>query len=304
MPFLQNTEFRLRRCATSGRLAVMSLTIGSRIIADTRVQAVALRPVVGGYELVFALYLTAHPEKDATRRASIVGASVSVKAQGGTGRLGFARPQDPFEIVPRPSQYSMSPALVMSFQPAQLAALEDLRGTGDLDFELLATGYGSDSQGEHQIQDQWRIHVPRSDWVKKLRDAKARDILLLEVPMPVGKTSKTWADIATNLGRAQEHFLNGDYHASVGSCRSVVQELGQQKFKKKDWSTPLLTRLASDRGGMTKHEGLAALWATLRHFTHQAHHSGSEGGETEYSRSEAKLMLTLTAAFVAEIRGG
>ena len=75
----------------------MSLTIGSLIIADTRIQGVTLRPVLGAYELIFGLYLTVHPEKDRARRASITGARVSIMAGGsGAYALGFARPDGPF----------------------------------------------------------------------------------------------------------------------------------------------------------------------------------------------------------------
>jgi hypothetical protein len=65
----------------------------------------------------------------------------------------------------------------------------------------------------------WRVHAPRSDWIKELRDAKARNGLLLEAPMPVGKTPKKWAEIAKNLDRFQEHFLNGNYRAGI-ECMS------------------------------------------------------------------------------------
>lgn len=282
----------------------MSLTISSWIIADTRIQGVALRPVLGAYELVFSLHLTVNSENDYARRASIIGARVCVKVTGGNHALGFARPEGPFDILLKPSPSTMTPSLVLPLQPRQLAAIEDLRGASDLDFELMATGVGTDQNGAHQIQDTLRIHVPRSDWIKTLRQAKFRDILLLEVALPVGKRSKKWAEITSGLERAEEHFRNGDYTACVASCRMVIQELGYQKYENRDWAGPLLDRLASNRNGMTKSEREAALWGALRHYTHQAHHGGSEGGVAIYSRAEAQLVLILMASFVAHGQSG
>lgn len=281
----------------------MSFTIGSYNIADTRIQGVSIRPVVGAYELVFDLYLTIHPANKVPSQAKIAGARVSVKPTGQKPRdLGYARPEQHFEIRQYESQSSMTPALTMLLQPNQLAALETMRGTSDLDFELLASGIGFDSMGDHQVQDTWRVHVPRSEWITNLRGANARNVLLLEVPMPLGAPSEEWEEIAHDLQRAEEQFRIGDYHACVSSCRTVVQELGFLRFKNRDWAGPVLNRLASDRNGMTKDERESGLWSSLRHYTHQAHHGDSEGGVSHYSRADAQLVLTMTASFVAHLQ--
>jgi len=275
----------------------MGLSIGSRNLADTRIQVLTLASLVGAYELVFSLYVTVLPDDRARRRASIIGARVAVKFNTGERySLGFARPEGPFEIVAKQFQSTLTPGLHLSIQPGQLAAIENLRGAGDLDFELAVIGAGIDENGEQQVQDAWSIHVARSDWIKQLRAANARDILLLEVPMPLHDQSSKWSEIADGLQRAEELFRNGEYHACVGACRTIIQDLGHKKFKNKDWAGPLLTQLSSARNGMNKDDREAAMWATLRHYTHLAHHSAGEGGVTQYSRSEAQMVLTLTAA--------
>lgn len=281
----------------------MSLSIGSLIIADASIQNLAFRSVLGGYELIFILDLTVHPEREIARKASIIGARVSFKVGGnGPHTCGFARPEGPFEIRQYDHPSSMTPSLILPLHPGQLAAIEDIRGAGDLDFELLMTGIGTDQHGEQQVQDTLRFHTPRSDWIKKLKDAKARDILLLEVPLPLRNIPKKWVEAAKSLKSAEQHYRNGDYHACVASCRTVVHEIGYQKFKKKDWSGALLNRLSNDRNSMTKDEREAALWGTLRHYTHQAHHSDSEGGFSNYTRADAQLILTLTSSFLAHIQ--
>jgi len=276
----------------------MSLTINSLIIAEARIQGVTLRSVLGAYELIFGLYLTVNAHEEAVRRASIMGARVTVKAGAGKSHaLGFARPETPFEIITNKFASTMTPALTLTLQPGQLAALEELRGTGDLDFELLASGIGSGQHGLEQVQDTWRVHIPRSDWIRKLREAGARNVLLLEVPLSL--PAEADSSIARELRRAEEQFRNGDYYACVGSCRTAMQELGHRKFGKKSWAGPLLSRLASARDEMEKDEREAALWGALRHYTHQAHHAEGEGGVSAYTRSEAQLILTLTASLAA-----
>ncbi|MEO9904329.1 MULTISPECIES: hypothetical protein [Alphaproteobacteria] len=278
----------------------MRLTVGSRNIADTRIQGVTLRPLVGCFELIFGIYVTIHADESALREASITGARVTLTPSSGrTESLGFARPEGPFEIACKASVSTMTPGLHLILQPTQIAAIEALRGTGDLTFELLAVGTGIDEQGRHPVQDDWRVTVPRSDWINELRRAGARNVLLLEVPLPVGDMPEGWKDIAEGLQRAEDQYRNSDYHSCIGSCRTVIQELGYYRYQSEEWAGEPLGRIASDRKGMTKGEREAALWAVLRHYTHQAHHGPSEGGVPDYSRAEAHFILTLTAAAVA-----
>lgn len=189
--------------------------------------------------------------------------------------------------------------LVMALQPGQLAAIERSGETGDVAFELQAIGVGTDQNGEHPVQDDWRFPIPRSDWLQKLRGASARDVLLLEVPLPLVDRPKEWEAISHAIQDAEKHFREGDYHACVSSCRLALDELGHVRFGPGDWAGPLLDRLGTNRGGMTRSEREAALWATVRHYAHLAHHGPSDGGVVHYSRAEAQLALTAVAALIA-----
>lgn len=278
----------------------MGLAVGGRRIADTRIQGVLLRPLVGGYELVFGLYVAIYADEDVVRRASITGARVTVNpSEGEPQALGFARPEAAFEINCKPSKSTAAQNLHLHLQPAQLAALEALRGTGDLVFELLALGIGTDENGDQHVQGDWRIPVARSDWIKILRDAGARNVMLLEIPLPLESIADEWHEIAAGLQRAEAQYHNGDYHSCIGSCRTVMQELGQYKYREREWASGYIDRLTSDRKGMSKSEREGALFAILRHYTHQAHHGPSEGGVPAYTRAEAQFVLSLTAATVA-----
>ena len=220
-------------------------------------------------------------------------------SEGEPQALGFARPEAAFEINCKPFKSTATPNLHLHLQPAQLAALEALRGTGDLVFELLALGIGTDENGDQHVQGDWRISVARSDWIKKLRDAGARNVMLLEIPLPLESIADEWHEITAGLQRAEAQYRNGDYHSCIGSCRTVMQELGLQRYGDGKWASEFLEQLASDRKGMSKSQREGALFAVLRHYTHQAHHGPSEGGVPAYTRAEAQFVLSLTAAAVA-----
>jgi hypothetical protein len=277
----------------------MSITVNSRIVAEARIQGVTLRPVVGAYELLFALDITVNPQQDHARRVSIIGARVSLRTDHrGVQQMGFARPESSLLITQFVHAGRVTHGLVLPLQPGQLAAIEHARDAGDLTFELLAAGVGWEQNVEQAVQDDWRIQIPRSDWLQKLRSAGARDILLLEVPLPLVDRPKEWDAITKDIQRAEKHFRDGEYHACVSSCRIVLDELGRLKFGTGDWAGPLLDRLGDKRTGMTGGEREAAVWASVRHYAHLAHHGPSDGGVPHYSRAEAQLVLTLVASLV------
>ncbi len=127
--------------------------------------------------------------------------------------------------------------------------------------------------------------------------------MLLEVPLPIRERSKLWKNISEGLQSAEEQFRNGDYHACVSNCRMIIDELGQHKFKRKEWAGSSLSRLVSNqRKEMSKNEREDAILAALRHYTHLAHHVGSGADEINYSRADAQLVLTLVASLVAHGR--
>ena len=277
----------------------MSITVNSRIVAEARIQDVSLHQVVGAYELLFSLDISVNSAVDHARRVSIIGARVSLRTNGGgLQQMGFARPGSSFVITQYNHPGRLTHTLVLPLQSGQLAAIERDRDAGDVSFELLAAGVGWEQNAEQAVQDDWRIQIPRSDWLEKLRSAKARDVLLLEVPMPFVDRPKEWEAVTRELQRAEKQFRDGDYNPCVSSCRIVLDELGHLKFGPGDWAGPLLERIAKDRGGMTGGEREAALWAAVRHYAHLAHHGPSAGGVPHYSRQEAQLVLTMVATLV------
>ena len=276
----------------------MTLTVGSRRIADGRIQSVGVQRVVGAYELVFPLYLSVSTGEKGLPCASVLGARVVARPSGGEPRpLGFAQPQQPFQVVCKDFVGTMTPPLHLCLQPNQIAALEALRDAGDLTFELSFAGTGADDHGEQYVLGECNVRVPRSEWLETFRGAGARNVMVLEVPLPLDENAPDhWRDVASNLRSAEEEYGNGSYRSCIGSCRIVIDELGALRGLK--WSQ-VLKRLAEDRqGAVGKPQREQAVCAALRHYAHLAHHAAGEGGEATYTRAEAEFMLSATAAAV------
>ena len=284
----------------------MGIVVASRQLAEASVQAVTLHSTVGGYELVFGLRLTVAVDADAHRRASIIGARVSVSSSAGEPQaLGFARPGQPFEIVCKPYISSTSHTLHLYLQPVELAALETLRGTDELSFELLAQGTGFDGEVEALFQDRWHWREPRSDWIARLGTVGARNVLLLEIPLALTEGDDEPAAFRQELVKAEDRFRNGDYHGCIAACRIVIEEVGRRTHGPSGWSTAALEQVGrGDRRGMTKPEREAAIWAVLEHYAHLAHHGPAKGGSTGYTRADAQLLLSLVGAVVAHAESG
>lgn len=207
----------------------MGLTVGGWQIAELRVQSAILRPIVGGFELVFGLWVEIRAIENVVRRASIAGSRISVRPDDGKPwELGFARPETPLEITSMLGGMTASHDLHLYLQPGQLAALESLQ-------------------------------------------------------------------------RGEEQYRSGDYHSCIGSCRTAMEELGIHRHGNREWASKALAPLASPstRRIMDRAAREAALYAALRHYTHQAHHGPSVGGATAYTRAEAQFVIGLSAAAVA-----
>tara|TARA_B100000686_G_C16803732_1_gene988233 strand:+ start:8260 stop:8574 length:315 start_codon:yes stop_codon:yes gene_type:complete len=102
--------------------------------------------------------------------------------------------------------------------------------------------------------------------------------------------------------------MNKEYSSCIQQCRKVLEEAGYLRFGEGSWHNKLLDQIglnkraagkeSPSREDMGKEDRENAIWAALHHYTHQSNYSKSKGGENNYSRSDAKLILTLTVAFV------
>lgn len=262
----------------------IGLSVNSQVVANALVSRAHIRPLLGAYELEFPVDVTPTPLRD--RPWWLCPQSMRVKVRGTVDReLGVARPDRPETIHQNSGAYPRTVWLRLSLQPHQLAALEDERDGHDLNFTLTLVGEGGDGGDIREgFQADLRLEVPRSRWIEQLRAAGVLDIILLEIPMPVGPLSGTQMAAAKHLRQAQSHFVGGNYGDCVGACRLVLDQLGVT-------ANPLAL-FGSGQRAMTKADRGQAMLAAVRHFAHPAHHIGTD----TFTRSEAKLVLQITAA--------
>ncbi len=277
----------------------MNITVGHWIVAEVTPQPVILQTLVGAFDLQFPLRVRQSKLTSPRCIATIFTARASVDVSAhGPKELGCAIPKIPLRIEVGVGLASDSPVLHLQLTPHQLFCIEDLRNGGDLNFSLAVSGIGTDGEYPHQIFDTWRLFVPQSHWVQQLRAARALDILLVEVPMPVVDAAEEIASVRDHLRSAQQQFVLGHYNGCIATCRLALDDLGN-RVHGKNWAGPALSRLCAGRDDMAKQEREKAITAVVRHYTHPAHHSGSDGGDASYDRAEAKLLLTMTAAIAA-----
>ena len=180
----------------------------------------------------------------------------------------------------------------------QLAEIEDLRASGDLQVKLVISGEGGPvahaDRVERIYEEFWRL-VGRSNWVHELNNAKAMDILLFEVAIPLGNLPGKAGATVEALRTAQRLFVEGNYAESIARCRTAIEALAAAEGRDKDWSGPAFEKLKPRRGDMIKEDRELLLEASLLHFTHL----GAHPNEVQISRQDAKLAIALTASVVA-----
>jgi len=231
----------------------------------------------------------------------MLGARVWASGSGGRSNVGFARPVEPITIQTRPVPTSTGGLLAIPLLLQQVTAIETLRNHSSIAFELESSGVSIKDGEQSSVQDSWRVSVARSDWIEILKLAGFMDILLLEIPMPIEGVPTKLRSVQSSILEAQSHFIEGNYPECVATCRHVIQDLGNYWFNDEDWAAPGLEMLKGRSRTMTKGDRERALMAVIRNYTHLAHHSESEGGSRDFSRSEAQMVLQATAAIVSRV---
>lgn len=273
-----------------------SITLGHWIVANATLKRISISPVVGAYELLFMVEGSSTTRDDQILWLSLLRADVKVGAgQGEFSRLGTARPDASHRIRTFKNALPFICEFRLLLPHNQLSAIEELRTENDLQFQIAVSGEGGDEATPTEIRafiQPLFLSVPRSEWISQLRAARAMDVLLLEVPMPLIDPPGQMIAVVEALKRAQSHFVGGHYSDCVINCRRAIEELETLQGRDR---TAAFGRLANDRRGMSKDERRTAIEAALFHFTSLAAHDAG----IEFDRRDAKLAMTLAAGLVA-----
>jgi hypothetical protein len=274
----------------------MSINSGNYKIAEEKPANISLRAVVGDYELIFGITFTVDPQREVAHSLTVHSGRINARTPAGQRDVGTARPSLPSTIQQHANPGYAALELFLPLAPSQLMALDEHHGGGDIDFDITLAGlndakHPSDAP-QHQVV---RGHIGQKAWIDQLAAVKAKDILILEVPMPIAGGSDRQKAAVGHLIQAQKLFLNGLYTESMSECHKALEEFESTKGAM-NWQA---LGAKTDREALGKAERLRAIVGVVRHFTHPASHSASRSGIAEYSRADAKLMLTTLAAFMA-----
>jgi hypothetical protein len=245
------------------------------------------------FELVIPFSGIVHGAADGVYRSlSISGARIAMKAKNGQMVQAGRAVSDNGTVVRQNDNPGRADfTLKLALHPGQLEALEAERDGADLHLTITLQGRAASSDQPGADREQYLgetpIVTPKSHWIEQLNQSKAAHILLLEAHLPSGGIRHP-AD--RHLQRAQELFAAGDWRSCISECRQFAEELGGGRL------VPAMDMLRTDRRGMTKGDREDLLMAALQHYGHLAAHSGSQRGQLEYYRADAKLALSLAAS--------
>jgi hypothetical protein len=273
----------------------MQLTVDINGIGTLHAQGVALERMIGGYELIFNMGGDARGENGSSRWLALHSARVRLTTRdSGTLSLGTARPEKPLRFIQGPNGYGISATFRLQLSPYQVEQIEEIRAAGDLCFDLMFAGEGGDKTSPFPFQQGEPFNVAQSDWIKQLAAARFLDVHLIEILVPILDTTRLQRTISEGFRSAQRHFVDRRYREAVADCRLVLEATGVKPSA--------LTPLSGAWKALEKDAREAAMFAAIHFCMNPAHHLDPSGALQRYDRSEAKLLLTLTAACIAHFR--
>jgi HEPN domain-containing protein len=279
----------------------LSLNHGSQIIGDIRVQALTGQAGIGIYQLRFSLLFAFPAWTNPGPFAQLRNLRAKVLAgseHGPRKLLGLALPEAVLSFVQRPHSQDERFLLDLAITPEQLNALEELRGGGGVQFELILQ---SETEGQHGILRAddtvfWSANL--SVWTSVLAELGLKETVLVAVQIPKHEANGAGRTAIETLRRAKEYLIAGEYEMVVSKCRlaleSIKAELGEAGKINSS-----LESFIKNRRAMSKRERLMVITEALRHYTHPAHHVDKEGKMEWYSRADATFALSVTAAAIS-----
>ena len=299
----------------------MSFTYQSYIVAEPKIQRVALRSGAGNYFLDIVVEASSVPHGTAVfyiadLRATVRACNLDLGTATPVGQsfLNVASPDAKYRTQTWPSL-----AVAISQQAMQL--IEDARTGADLQLnvKLQATvnaflqaagkpqrtqsadgplqrslpvcGVENNFYAPTHVEEDIQYTVPQSEWIRLLNGAGYSRSMLFEVPFPKQQAPTAASRAVSHFEAASAAFTRAEYATTVAKCRealeSAVDDIG---IKPPEWKK---LSEKDQREKMSITDRLALCWAATRHTTHQAHHGG------DYEREEARYILGMAALAIS-----
>jgi hypothetical protein len=190
----------------------------------------------------------------------------------------------------------------LSLLEGQLAAIEDLRGSGGVAFQFDVFAQGSGSLGAQPMETSLRQDFNLSEWTKRLAEMGAAEYLCVPMLLPRPGAGDPHEPAIKHLRRAQEAALRGDWRAAVASCRESLElltELQQEAFAGTNLTTQaVIQSFGPRRKQMSREERLVFLRVAALQLTHLGHHP-TDNPRDVLSRQDASLAIAACAGLLS-----
>ncbi|MFP3351729.1 hypothetical protein R0K04_09970 [Pseudoalteromonas sp. SIMBA_153] len=173
----------------------------------------------------------------------------------------------------------------------QINTLEEYRQDSDLKMNLGLRALTLAGNAPTSSYDTSDVIIQREQWLKVLNRAGFRQTILFEVPLPTVSN-----DFASFYSKAQGFIETGHYKESVIQCRHIIEKIESSRDDKSLSSAA--NKKAHDRHerqGMNSIERLLSMREQLKNVCQLGAH-----GDESFTRSQAKSILAMTMALLAE----
>ena len=281
----------------------MSITHYSNIVADLSSNGVSGWPGgIGLHRLRFSLQYQTPARKEALVARNFRATVTVSRSHEGGAYVGIAWPESAWTLCT--STFAQNSAVLFDFdlRSEQLALIEQLRGGGDLVFNLHVLCEVSNQDDVQRGQDDVRYYVNKSSWIACMKQFGLDRIVLLEVDLP--KQAGSLQTAVSLLKRAREELDAGNYDGVVQQCRRAIESVQKALKLKPAINAAMETFAKGDRKTMSKRARALVVNEAALHYSHPAHHVDDDGQTPEYGRRDAAFMLALASAVVANGAGG
>jgi len=173
----------------------------------------------------------------------------------------------------------------------QINTLEDYRQDNDLKMNLGLRALTLAGNAPTSSYDSDDVIIQREQWLKALNNAGFRQTILFEVPLPTVSN-----DFTSLYSKAQGFIETGHYKESVIQCRHIIEKIESSREDKSLSSAA--NKKAHDRQerqNMNSIERLLSMREQLKNVCQLGAH-----GDESFTRSQAKSILAMTMALLAE----
>ncbi|MBX9871229.1 MAG: hypothetical protein K2X75_04460 [Burkholderiaceae bacterium] len=276
----------------------MGFSYSGFAIAKISVTGVHGRLGLGLAQLCFSLGFEFHE----SRVGVLTVDNLQVEVIVGTPRIGPSSvfvghgiAESPF--VARTVPHSDARLVRVTLSEGQILHLEKLRAGRDLEFELSVKAICHGPNGTQQLFETIKVPLNPSAWARVLNELQGPEYLVLGVSLPRCDLDHPLRPAVEKVRSAHEQLINGRYDAAISDCRlaldGIIKSTGVEPKLRELLQAPSVKRV-----DMSKIERELLLLNALRNYTHMAHHLDPNGKPEYYSRDDAALVVSTTAALV------